>query len=373
MHLTLIISSLGPGGAERVLSQLANYWASKGYQITLITFSATSCKPFYPLDSKIHLIQLGQDQNKSFRWRRFLNAFKRILYLRRLLQSKKPDVVMSFIDLMNLITILASTGLKIPIIVSERVDPHFYHIPFFYKMIRPWLYGFAQRIVVQTNSAASYFANTLQSIIKIISNPAMPARYKKIVTPIVTSLVNSIVTVGRLNVQKDHQVLIQAFAHLATKYPDLRLTIYGEGTERNNLQTLIDSLQLQEKVVLAGTTQDIDQKLLDADLFVFPSRYEGFPNALCEAMAVGLPVIASNCSGNIDIVRDTIDGRLFPIGDTSKLATLMEELISDTEQRIRLGQQAQTITDRFHSDRIFCLWDDVITEAIQLTSTPRKM
>ena len=364
MHLTLIISSLSPGGAERVLSELANYWTSQEHQVTLITFSATNHKPFYLLNSKIRLIQLGQRQNESSRLMRLLKAFKRILCLRKVLQAVKPDVVISFIDVMNLITILVNAGLKIPVIVSERIDPHFHSIPLFFNIIRPWLYRCAQKVVVQTNSAASYFANSLQNIIEIIPNPVMPARYEKSMT----AFVKSIVAVGRLDAQKDHRILIQAFSRLHTKYPQLRLTIYGEGAERHNLQTLINSLYLQEKVVLAGTTPNIHQKLTEGDLFVFPSRYEGFPNALCEAMAVGLPVIASNCSGNVDIVRDTVDGRLFPVGDIDKLTAIMEELINDTAQRERLAHEAQTIVDRFHSDRVMHMWDDVLAKSTLPTS-----
>jgi GalNAc-alpha-(1->4)-GalNAc-alpha-(1->3)-diNAcBac-PP-undecaprenol alpha-1,4-N-acetyl-D-galactosaminyltransferase len=171
-------------------------------------------------------------------------------------------------------------------------------------------------------------------------------------------------TVGRLAQQKRHDTLIQAFARLYPIYPHLRLTIYGEGPRRKNLQSLINSLNLQERVSLLGVTQEIHQKLVEADLFVFPSLYEGFPNALVEAMSLGLPVIASNCSGNIDIVRDGIDGRLFPVGDVLKLAALMEELICDPNTRKRLGEEAKTVAERFHPDLIFHRWDQVIREAI---------
>lgn len=102
---------------------------------------------------------------------------------------------------------------------------------------------------------------------------------------------------------------------------------------------------------------------MEADLFVFPSLYEGFPNALAEAMSVGLPVTASNCSGNIDIVRDGIDGRLFPVGDIPKLTALMEELLNDPNTRRRLGEEAKTVAERFHPNLIFHKWDQFIREA----------
>lgn len=172
-----------------------------------------------------------------------------------------------------------------------------------------------------------------------------------------------IISVGRLCPFKGFDTLIQAFSRLYPTYPHLRLTIYGEGNERENLQNLINSLNLQERVSLPGATQEIHQKLLAADLFVFPSLYEGFPNALAEAMSVGLPVIASNCSGNIDIVRDDIDGRLFPVGDVLKLASIIEELVCDPNTRGRLGEEAKTVAERFHPDLIFHKWDQLIHEA----------
>jgi len=359
MHLALIISSLNSGGAERVLTDLANYWVSKGHQVTLVTLASPDAKPFYFLDSKIRLIQLNQTQTESSFVTRLGNILRRVFCLRKTLKTLKPDVVLSFVDVMNLTALLASVGLKIPVIVSERIDPHFHHIPSLYKKIRPFLYRFAKKIVVQTNSAASFFGENLQGIIQIIPNPVKSSKHNKIFS----STARCIITVGRLDKQKDHETLIHAFARLYPTCPHLRLTIFGEGAQRENLQNLINSLNLQERVSLPGATQEIHQKLVEADLFVFPSLYEGFPNALAEAMSVGLPVIASNCSGNIDIVRDGIDGRLFPVGDVLKLVALMEELVCDPNTRKRLGEEAKTVAERFHHDLIFHKWDQVTREA----------
>ena len=113
---------------------------------------------------------------------------------------------------------------------------------------------------------------------------------------------------------------------------------------------------------MPGVIEDIYPVLAKADLFIFSSRFEGFPNALCEAMAVGVPVVASNCSGNVDVVREGIDGRLFPVGDQEALARVACELIGDFEQRQRLSLHAREIVTRFHPDRIFALWDSVLRE-----------
>lgn len=259
MHLALIISSLNSGGAERVLTDLANYWVSKGHQVTLVTLASPDAKPFYPLDSKVRLIQLNQTQNESSFLTRLGNILRRVFCLRMTLKTLKPDVVLSFVDVMNLTTLLASVGLKTPVIVSERIDPHFHHIPSLYKKIRPFLYRVAKKIVVQTNSAASYFGENLQGTIQIIPNPVKSPKHDKTFS----STARAIMTVGRLDQQKDHDTLIQAFSRLYPTYPHLRLTIYGEGPQREHLQNLINSLNLQESVSLPGATKVIHQKLVE--------------------------------------------------------------------------------------------------------------
>ena len=155
-----------------------------------------------------------------------------------------------------------------------------------------------------------------------------------------------------------------AVSEIASQNERLKLIIYGEGAMRSALESLIQELKLTERVFLPGTVKDIEAALYQADLFVFPSHYEGFPNALCEAMAVGLPVIASNCSGTIDIIRDGVDGRLFPIGDVHQLTVLLKELIEDAAQRVTLSKGALSLPDRFSEASIFKLWDDVLAKAV---------
>jgi glycosyltransferase involved in cell wall biosynthesis len=212
---------------------------------------------------------------------------------------------------------------------------------------------------VQTQSTANYFPKKFQKSIQIIPNPVVtPAKQK---TGILNRVKN-IISVGSLTPQKNQTTAILMFSKLAPIFPELTLTIYGEGTKRNNLEQLITNLNLKNRVFLPGTTKDINKALLEADLFIFPSEYEGFPNALCEAMAIGLPVIASNCSGNIDIIRDKIDGRLFPVGDVETLTNIATELIEDYKQRQLLSENAKTVCDRFGVNKIFNTWDKSIDD-----------
>ncbi|MDR1031954.1 MAG: glycosyltransferase family 4 protein [Holosporales bacterium] len=362
MRIVFVISSLGSGGAERVLSGLANHFVTKNNEVSIVTFSPAGTVPFYPLDPNINLIQLDQLREDTFCLKRLKNIAKRTFCLRKALKALAPDLVISFVEVTNITTLIASIGLKVPVVVSERIFPGDHHIPRIYQWLRTLFYPRASKVVVQTESAKNYFYYL--NNVSVIPNAVLIPNFTK---KHVSSAVCSIISVGRLcSPQKDFETLVKAFSRLVTKYPGIHLTIYGDGDDRVNLENLITSLDLQDKVFLPGVTSDVYGVLQKADMFVFPSRYEGFPNALCEAMAVGLPVIASNCSGNIDVVRDKIDGRLFTVGNVDALTSLMIELIEDREQRQRLSGNAKQIVTRFNSDEIFAMWDQVINEAANL-------
>lgn len=359
MHLALLIPSLDIGGAQRVLSELANYWAKKGQRITIITLQKQDSEPFYPLNPKIALIQINQSENSTSNMKRIKNILKKLYLLRKTIKQIEPQAIVSFLDIMNVTTLLAICGLNIPIVISERTDPHFYKLPRFYDTIRRWVYPYCNRLVVQTQSTAQYFPDSFKSFTTIIPNPVI---FAKNLPKASSKTAQNLLSLGRLIPTKDHAILIKAFSLIAKTYPKLTLSIYGEGSERENLQKLIDDHHLQKRVFLKGVTNDVYKVLAEGDLFLFPSQYEGFPNALCEAMSVGLPVIASNCSGNVDVVEDGINGRLFPVGDVDALTKLLQELLEDEKQRERLSNNAQKITETLHPDKIYPQWDKVISE-----------
>ena len=360
MRLALTISSLSAGGAERVLTNLANAWAEKGHDVSLITLSEPQTPPFYALDPRIQLMQINQTAAENLPLlSRLRNIIRRIIALRRTLKALKPDIIISFVDIINMTTLLSSRGLKIPVIVSERTDPAYHNLPSLYQKLRRICYPWADKIISQTQSASDYFSEIPKEKKGIIPNSVpKPFLYKEDAS----KPLRHIVSVGRLCPNKGFDTLIKAFSRLAPSDPALRLTIYGEGVARHALEALIQRLHLTDRVNLPGTTQNIPAILREADLFVFPSRYEGFPNALCEAMAVGLPIIASACSGTVDIVRDGIDGRLFPIDDEKALEKLLQELLHDPAQRVRLSQEARTVSDRFSETAILQLWEDLLQD-----------
>lgn len=371
MHLALIINSLGIGGAERVLVRLAHEWADRGYQISFITFFQENnfCYQLNTKHNNIKLINLGEKKpkaNTNFFVQIFIVA-KRIFLLKKLFNKLQPNLLISFLFKVNISVLLANIWSKIPIIVSERIDPSKHVIPAFYKKLRLMSYRLASNIIVQTKAIKDYFPNYLQKKIFIIPNWVKAPQTKKQldINNSITTSISKIIAIGRLDQQKNHQLLIRAFAKLADNYPNLTLTIYGEGILRDFLQELIMSLKLQDRIFLPGITMDVEATLAKADLFVLPSIYEGFSNALCEAMAVGLPVIAAKCSGNVDIIEHRKNGLLFNINNTEELVECIEFVINNPEHSNKLAINAQNIINQFNELNILKLWDQALENVLR--------
>lgn len=366
MRITLVIPSLDRGGAERVLSELANYLVRKNHHVTLVTLSSPSCQPSYPLDPRVVLHQTHSFSAVTARpITRVIDAFGRLYKLRKAILASRPQVVLSFIDVMNITTLLAMKGTKIPTIVAERVDPNHHRIPRPYDWLRRKIYPQSFRLVVQTNDALGYFSKALQKKSKIIANPSFfPSSSGKIILqdPKV------ILSVGRLVPQKDHVTLIQAMAKVITRFPAIVLKIHGKGPLHAQLQILINTLGLEKNVFLAGMTSDTEKALQETDLFVLPSLYEGFPNALMEAMAMGVPCIASNCSGNRDLIDPNQNGHLFPVGNHGALAEKMIALLENPAQRQLFSENGQKKAQTYGPDIIFSEWESLLIDACEAHS-----
>lgn len=354
--LLLVISDLQCGGAQKVFLQLAHHWQSKGHPISIVTLEKKDTKPFYPINTSIPLIQIDQlNEGKNF-FQKIKNLINRTKCLRTVFIENQPDRIISFVDLTNIQTLLSALGLGIPIISCERTHPRFHPLPFFYKFLRSLLYRKSEKIIVQTQGSAEYFKKIFHKVMIIPNIIQTSSHEKKVYQGSARHLISS----GRLLKTKNFHHLILAFSKVSIIHPSLQLTIYGEGPERGNLTKLIQALGLEKKISLPGALKNLSEKLAQADLYVFPSLYEGFPNALAEAMSIGLPILASNCSGNTDLIQDQVNGRLFPVGDLEKMTSILKELVEDSPQRERLGQNAKTITQTFSAEKILPLWDLVI-------------
>jgi GalNAc-alpha-(1->4)-GalNAc-alpha-(1->3)-diNAcBac-PP-undecaprenol alpha-1,4-N-acetyl-D-galactosaminyltransferase len=360
MKMTLVISSLNAGGAERVMTTLANAWAAAGDDVSLITFETPHYQPFYALSASVKLHNLDLlNRSVCNPLVKIWKLLRRFWVLRQAFKSEKPDCIISFIDTVNIVTILTTVGLNIPVIISERVDPQYHSIGVFKNFLRKITYPFADHIVVQTKQIQHYFPKKLHSRISIVSNPVSEPPGDLSQTTIDFEQ-KKIIAIGRLEPQKGFDLLLQAFAVLHHEYPEWTLVIWGEGADRIALEALRDCLGLKTHVQFPGLTNNVYQVLSAGSLFVLSSRYEGFPNSLCEAMATGLPVVAFDCgSGPVDIIRHEIDGLLVPAQNINALADAMSQLVQSIELRKQYGNRAKEIVDRFSLKKVLEQWNVV--------------
>lgn len=369
MHITLVISTFAAGGAERVMSVMANYWAEQGKDITLITLSPQS-SDWYKLHPRVKRVGLGILSISTHIGQAICSNVRRVIWLRRALRKAHPDVVISFLDTTNVLTLMASWGLGIPVVVSERNDPREYSIGLAWSVLRSVFYRYADAVVVQS-SAIRDWGLRLPGIkdTYVIPNPMSPISNGSEQASRRHDSTHAIVAMGRLVRQKGFDILIEAFGRCAAKHPDWSLVILGEGHERVSLQTLAANMGIKDRVHLVGQVREPATILKGADLFVLSSRYEGFPNALVEAMACQLPVISTDCSsgGPRDIIRDGVDGILVPPKDGPALANAMDRLMADHEERQRLGRRAGEVVKRFSTDRIMKLWGGLLARIAELS------
>jgi GalNAc-alpha-(1->4)-GalNAc-alpha-(1->3)-diNAcBac-PP-undecaprenol alpha-1,4-N-acetyl-D-galactosaminyltransferase len=324
-----------------------------------LSFDDATVIPFFPLHPQIEHKPLGISGYSRTTLSGIVASGRRVLVLRQAIASCSPDVVISFIDRTNILTLLAARGLNRPVIVAERSDPSQKYIGWLWGLLRRVVYRQASAVIVQTESARSFFPDGLQQRIRLIPNPLdlpSPDLLAQKLQRIDDSKV--IIGLGRLSKEKGFDILIRAFAKITADFPEYTLVIWGEGDERQALERLIDELSLKEQVSLPGLTQAPSEKLFEASLFVLSSRYEGFPNALCEAQACGLPVVSFNCrSGPADLIRDGIDGVLVPPGDLDGLARAIGALMGDPDRRQALARRAGERLDRLATDRVAAEWE----------------
>lgn len=369
MRITLVIYSLGGGGAERVMSVMANYWIAKGWRVTLLTYEDGGVPPAYDLDKAVLLRQLGIAGRSIGPVQAVVSNLKRLRVLRRAIKDSSPQAVVSFLDTINVRTLLASLGLGVPVIVSEHIDPAYHPIAWAWSALRRICYPWATGVVTLTEDALSYFSATVRNRGYVIPNPvSVPDEYRCLD---LMSRDKVVLGMGRLSYQKGFDQLLRAFAIVSDKHAVWSLVIWGEGPLRAELEELSDELGLRGRVSFPGWTADPFHEMSRAGLFVLSSRYEGFGMVLAEAMACGLAVVSFDCpSGPRDIVRHNSDGLLVPRGNVAALAAAMDRLLSDKEERNRLGTRAVEVTNRYNKENVMGMWESMLRKAV--SSRPRK-
>lgn len=355
------LNSLQQGGAERVVSNLANRFAKEGYEVVIATEWYGTDE--FALDQKVRRVHVGltkEDENRS----RISKMLRRIWYLRRFMKKEKPDVVVAFTRGVLYRALAAGIGTGIPVVISVRTDPVGHYDKKADKLRIPLLFPHAAGCVFQTEGAKAFFAPYLQENSRIILNPLNP-KYVGIPEPAVRT--KDVVQSGRLVDFKNQPMLIRAFLKVHEKHPDYALKIYGpdskDGT-KEILESIIHENHAEDFVKLMGGSNTLEKDLADAALYAFSSDWEGLPNALMEAMALGLPVVSTDCpcGGPKTLIEDGVNGLLVPIMDEKAMTDGILRLIEDRELAERLGREARKISERANEDAVFEQWQTYLQE-----------
>ncbi len=347
---------------------MANNWAA-AREVTVLTIASVA-HDHYQLDSSVQRIALDLDRISGNLLSALGNNLQRISALRRAIRLVRPDVVIAMMATSICLARLATLGLKITVIGSERIHPPTLPLGAPWERLRRWLYPGLSAIVAQTERSADWLRNECgaANVVVIANSITLPLPVGKAASLPPRQVMreqHSILAVGRLETQKGFDLLLEAFAIFGAEQPLWHLIILGEGSARGALEQHVDTMGLSTCVHLPGNVGNTADWYEAADIFVMSSRFEGFPNALVEAMAYGLPVVSFDCeTGPAEVIEDGSDGLLVTNGDVHALAAALAKLMSDEALRHRLATQARESSHRYSAPRITAQWDTLIDKLL---------
>lgn len=366
-RIVIVVSSLGVGGAERVASTMANAWARQGRRVCLVSTFLGATSSAFELHPSVEIVFLAERMGagKQAQW---LAPVLKAVALRRLIRALDAQVVISFLTNVNLLAIVAMIGMSTPLIISERTDPAAdAELSPAIKAGRRWLYRFADRLVMQTEAAAVRLGARgvrLPSTV-VIPNP-LPRQLDESPARATHASSGTVVALGRLSPEKGYPKLLAAFALAISQNPGWTLQIWGDGPSHEVLAAQVADLGLEERVRLCGRSRDPWGTLVAAQVFALSSDYEGFPNAMLEAMALGLPCVAFDCpSGPGALADGGAAAVIVPAGDIEAMAYALGALMADPQRREGLGvRAARYVREQFSETGVMARWDALMAEVM---------
>ena len=340
--IVFVCNHLAGGGAERVLTTLANYYVQTGHSVSILALDTTAR---YCLNPHVEVGQIPPAKN-------FL---KRALLIRKELKRKQPDVIISFEYYMNLLTSLACWGKAYRVILSERADPHTTGAGRFKTPLRNFLYRFCDTLVCQTPEIKNYFPAYIQKKTVVIANPLTA----ELPLPYTGKRNKEIVNFCRLTKEKNLPLLIDAFALFRSSHTDYTLHIFGNGPLKEELEQLITQQQLEKYIFIHPAQKDIHVRVLQSAMFVSSSDMEGLSNSMLEALALGIPTICTDCAGGGArmIIKNEQNGLLVPKRDARALADAMARMADDAAFAAHLAVNGTKLQTELDINRVAKTWE----------------
>ena len=335
-----------------MIAQLLSCFARDGIECKLVT--ECGVPSYYDLPESVEQIYLTFDTTLPAK--KIPKAYKK---LRKLVKQERPDVVLAMPEKVNVWTVLFLLGTGVPVVVSERNDPHRHPESRIKRALRRLIYPFARGFIFQTKEAAKYFPPAIRARGTVLDNPLDTSR---IPTRFEGERKKNVVAAGRLHEQKNFDLLIRAFARFYKIHHSYALVIYGEGPEKERLLKTASSLGIAGAVELAGQSKTLLADINDSGMFVLSSDYEGMPNVLIEAMACGLSCIATDCpiGGVRSLLTSGENGLLIPVTDEDALFEAMCKLADDEAYALWLGQKASEIRNRLDEALVAKQWREYL-------------
>ena len=363
-RITLVISSLGRGGAERVAVDLCDFLAKSGRDVSVLTLSGDD-PDAYDLPASVHRRRIEIRQKARSRFQSIKFTIGHLMEMRRSILALKPDVVLSFIEQTNVRTIGCLIGTGIPVFVSERTHPGHHSIPRSWAALRRVVYQLASAVIVQNEDIADWFrkfvpTRRLLTIPNAIRAPTFLGDHRgRLNEPIILGI-------GRLAQEKGFDLLLRAFSKAELAVDGWCIVILGEGEQREALSKLSRNLEVAKSVDMPGHVPNVSDWILRSSIFALPSRYEGFPNALLEAMQLGTACVSFDCpSGPGDLIEDGSNGLLVAPNDVDALSQALRKLALNQPLRDRLGREAAKVATTFSMDRVYGLWIETLDSVCQ--------